>query len=121
MSGPACLRQDPGLLKASPLPKTLLHIGQLIWPFAVDVCTGHTVKMVRGSTVSKGDVVLHVPPTWKCGMVNVHLSHAEQCVSVVAQFSLMLSEQKSCVWKKHTGPGSCGCAANFNTTDIFCE
>ena len=23
--------------------------------------------------------------------------------------------------EKHTGPGSCGCAANLNITDVFCE
>ena len=58
------------------------------------------MKLVHGSTVSKGDVVLlHGPPNWKCGMVNVHLSHAGQCVSVVTQFSLVSSGQKSCVWK----------------------
>ena len=34
---PDCFCQDPGLVKASPLPKTLLHIGQQIWRFAVDV------------------------------------------------------------------------------------
>ena len=100
LSDGCCLCQDPGLVNASPLPKTLLHVGQQIWPFAVDVRTGHTVKLVHGSTVSKGDVVLlHGPPNWKCGMVNVHLSHAGRCVSVVTQFSLVSSGQKSCVWK----------------------
>ena len=90
LGGPATLCTEPGLLKASPLPKKMLHIGQQILPFAQDVCTGHTLKLQHGGNVSKGDVVLlHGPPTWKCGMVNVHLSHAGQCVSVVTLFSLV--------------------------------
>ena len=70
LGDPANLCTDPGLLKASPLPKKMLHIGRQIWPFAQDAFRGHTLMLQHGGTVSKGDVVLlHGPPNWKCGKV----------------------------------------------------
>ena len=68
LGDPATLCTEPGLLKASPLPKKMLHIGQQIWPFAQDVCTGHTLKLQHGGNVSKGDaVLLHGPPLGNVG------------------------------------------------------